>query len=370
MTRGKGFDEFWKKYLASHECKILFILGLGFDPRMCEAIQTIINAGGKGTRNCRMLEYDEGPDSPSYKHKGLVKKNRETLTNLMEESGYGKPDVHHIRTLSGENRRIGSRKVAHMFNSLDELSTYTDIIVDISAMPHMIYLPLIHRLILLICGHKELSEGFNAPNLHVIVSENYVLDNHIHNEGMDENADYIYTFGAIDLEGIKNLPKIWIPILGERQEDQLYKIRDFIVPDEICPLLPFPSLDPRRGDNLIKEYGRFLFDELRIEPGNIIYADEQNPFQVYNKISKTILQYNRSLKVLEGCKVVISALSSKLLSIGALLAAYEAKRMGMRVGIAQVGTKGYHINDDIEEILKNQRSELFELWLLGDCYEV
>jgi len=36
-------------------------------------------------------------------------------------------------------------------------------------------------------------------------------------------------------------------------------------PDEICPVLPFPALNPRRGDNLVLEYRDLLFDRLRID---------------------------------------------------------------------------------------------------------
>jgi hypothetical protein len=111
-----------------------------------------------------------------------------------------------------------------------------------------------------------------------------------------------------------------------------------------------------------------LFDTIPIEPRNIIYADEQNPFQVYRQIKKTVNHYNQSLAILGGCKIIISALSSKLLSIGALLSAYEAKGENILVGIANVESNGYHMDEE-ESLQNNSSAELFELWLAGNCYE-
>ncbi len=92
---------------------------------------------------------------------------------------------------------------------------------------------------------------------------------------------------------------------------------------------------------------------------------EQNPFEVYRQIHQTVKHYNEALKPLGGCKVAISALSSKLLSIGALLAAYELKGAKFSIGIANVEAQGYQIEGDTESI----KAELFTLWLIGDCYE-
>jgi hypothetical protein len=164
-------------------------------------------------------------------------------------------------------------------------------------------------------------------------------------------------------------PKIWIPILGERQETQLERIYNLIdVPDEICPVLPFPALDPRRGDNLVLEYRNLLFDRLRIEPRNFIYASEWNPFEVYRQIRRTILHYREVLGPLGGCRTVLSALSTKLLSVGALLVAYELKQAKVDVGIAHVGSQGYIMDDDPGAQGPQAPSELFGLWLAGECY--
>lgn len=369
LRRGSKFEAFWKQLVISRKSHLLFILGHGFDPRMCDAIRVIMSTGGDGIRDCIALEYDEGAESPSKRYKKLIEENWCVLTDLIKKSGRGKITTHKIQMWSPEKRRVGSLSAARVFDSLDVFSPYTDIIIDVSAMPRSIYFPLIHKILLLIDKVKESDEDLYIPNLHVVVSEDYVLDGLICEEGIEDNASYLHGFGAIDLESNEGMPKVWIPVLGEGKSAHLELIRDLVKPEEICPLLPFPSMDPRRGDNLIRDYRRFLFDDIIIEPRNIIYACEQNPFQVYHQIKRTIKYYNQSLEALDGCKIIISALSSKLLSIGVLLAAYEAKLENMLVGIAQVESHGYRIESDIKSIQDRKSSELFELWLSGECYE-
>ena len=53
------------------------------------------------------------------------------------------------------------------------------------------------------------------------------------------------------------------------------------------------------------------------------------------------------------------------MSIGALLAAYELKNAGINVGVADVEAQGYQIKGEINTI----ETELFSLWIAGDCYE-
>ena len=123
-------------------------------------------------------------------------------------------------------------------------------------------------------------------------------------------------------------------------------------------VLPFPSKDPRRSDQLIQSYYQLLFERLNIEPQNLMYVPERNPFEAYIRLTKAILNYHKSLHILGGCKAVISTFSSKLLSIGTLLTAYELLgKIG--VGVLNVDSQGYEI-EDYEEMKKlKDSSELF-----------
>lgn len=361
LLRGGGdFVSFWNSFLRSKQRDILFVAGLGFDPRMCSAIREIVNHVDDGKRDCLLVAFDEGPDSPSRQHSDKVQLNRKELQRLV--ASRGKVTEHEVKMWSADGRRTGSRNAALVFRNTNDVTAYTDIIVDIGALPQSIYFPLIAKLLALLDSRQN---GTSLPNLHVVVSESPDLDRVIRPQGIDDEATYLYGFGgAVDMEATANIPRVWIPILGEDRAGELERIYDLVRPDEICPVLPFPSSDPRRGDNLILEYRELLFDRLRVEPSNIIHVSEKNPFAVYRELARTVERYSNALHTLGGCKVVISALSSKLLSLGALLAAYELKRIGKEIGIAHVEARGYTISHGNEDV----REELFELWLAGECY--
>lgn len=366
MSHESGFDSFWNGYLAQTERNLMFVLGRGFDPRMCHAIRLIFEKKGKGLRDCIALDYQDDSKLQPLHHADLLENNWTNLNELIKKAG-GNILTHGIKMQSKGKLRYASISAANVFDSLNQLGKYTDIIVDVSAMPHSIYFPLIHKLLVLIDSAQKNAEI--SPNLHIVVSEDQELDSCIVDEGLEENASYLHSFGAIDLEATKDRPRVWIPILGEGQDVQLEKLRTFLTPDEVCPLLPFPSRNPRRADNLIAEYQRFLFDEIHIEPRNIIYADERNPFQVYREIMETIDHYNRVMDIIGGCRVVISPISSKLLSIGALLAAYESRQQGKLVGITHVECQSYRIEGDLKFAKKEDRRVPYEIWLTGECYE-
>jgi hypothetical protein len=364
LRGGEGFATFWAKFLAEQERDLLFVLGHGFDSRMCEGLECILSAGGSGARDIALIAFDEGGESPSHSYVEQRTANGDRLESLAQ--GRGKIRNRHIRMFSDDNRRIGARSIAQEFTSPDEFSAYTDVVVDISALPRSLYMPLLAKLLALFDGEPQHGR---KPNLHVIVSHSPTTDSAIVEEGLEESASYLHGFAAAKLESesTSSQPKIWIPVLGKRQQVQLERIHQFVAPDEICPLLPSPAQNPREGDSIMIEYRELLFDQLRIEPRNIIYAAESNPFEVYRQIMRSILHYDRALKPLGGCKVALSAMSSKLASVGVLLAAYELGRRdpNVTVGVAHVESHGYRVEQLVDPC---PAPTLFTLWLSGECY--
>ena len=163
----------------------------------------------------------------------------------------------------------------------------------------------------------------------------------------------------------RDLPKVWFPVLGENQLPQLKKIRQLISPvDEVCPVIPFPTRELRRGDDLfLGECLDFFFTESRVDPGNVLYVHESNPFQVHRQLTAAVERFSLTFEALGGCRTVFSALSSKVLGLGAVLAAWDLKRRGRLVGMAHVQTKGYSIDESIVAA-----PVLVHLWLAGECY--
>jgi hypothetical protein len=365
MARGPELADLLKSHFGNSQRAICFIMGRGFDPRMNLGLSTILNGYPQHSYRVVALEFSEGPNSPSNRYASLVEQNSEELSRLTE--GRASVEPREVTIWSPDGRRVGSRAAANLFQQPDELKDYTDIVVDISSLPRSIFYPLVAKLLYLV---ERQPERTSRLNLFVLVSENSEIDQRIVDEGVDEEADYVDLFrsGADRMASARH-PKVWVPILGESQALQLRRIHDLVTPDEICPVLPSPSLVPRRADMLLAEYHGLLFDQMRVEPQNFIYASERNPFEVYRQMCRTIQHYNQVLKSLGGCRTVVSSVSSKLLSVGGLLAAYELKRAKLDIAIAHVEAQGYSIVE--EETIRGlvESSSLFALWLSGECYD-
>ena len=330
---------------------------------MPNAVAKLLALGGDGLRHCVLVEYDEGAASPSRSHDSSLTANVNTIESLFKDNGG--LTTKGIRMWSDDGRRrVGSRGAAEVFASTDAIKSYTDILVDISALPRSLYMPLLAKLLYLVDRINDIRH----PNLHVLVGDNPDLDQLITAEGLSDEASYLHGFeSGIEQEATADAPKVWMPILGEGKIGHFERIYDLIVSDEIAPILPFPCANPRRTDDLILEYRPYLFDRLRIEPTNFIYVPEQNPFGVYRELLSAIKHYSSSLSALGRCKIVISALSTKLLSLGALLAAYDLKQAGYPVGIAHVHADGYTMPNVTSQ--QTSTDNLFEVWIAGEPYD-
>lgn len=367
LMRDQAAIDFFIKHFKQDNRKLLFILAKGFDVRMNIAISRLIEACPNVNLECLLIEFDEGANSHSHKYKSIVDENIQELANLLIRKSLIKKNISLLGGTGRNKKRVGDRNASAIFQDYNDIAQYTDIIVDISALPRGIYFSFIGKILSLI----ETRE--NRINFFVSVAENAAIDSKITEFGANDDLNYLHGFGGgIELSSEIEEPIIWFPILGEGKVEHFRKAYGHIMsqnrPYEICPILPFPAKNPRRADALIVEYHALLFDELQIEPKSIMYVPEQNPFEAYIRLNNAIKNYNVSLKPLNGCKAVTSTFSSKLLSIGALLSAYEL-REEIGVGVLNVDSEGYSI-EDVEGV-KNLKpeSELFVSWLTGEPYQ-
>jgi hypothetical protein len=366
LTRGRQLQDFWSQRLSGNTKNLVCILALGFDPRTCDALKLLRIAGGNGRRDVILIEFDEGPDSPSQAFAANVGQNRKTLTETLNTIGELKP--RQLRIIDSDGRRVESVNATRLFSDISEFAGYDDVVFDISALPRGIYFPILAKLLHLRDEAKRTC-GTKLPDLHVVVAENPELDAQIRQQGVEESAHFVHGFtGGAQQEAMATVPCIWIPLLGEGQGQQFRVIQDFVKPSEVLPVLPSPARNLRRADDLVIEYREILFDSLRLDPRNFIYGHEQNPFIVYRQLHSVIDRYRHSLRPLGGARFVLSALSSKLMSLGALLVAYELKPENI-VGLAHVASSGYQFDMLQPNEASLGTTELFGLWLAGDYYE-
>ena len=357
VWRDSQLQDFWKDHLASAERRVLFVVGRGFDPRTAVGVDLVVEASRDAKIDVVGLEFRAGPVAALSRHRNQSEKNWERVQAKI--AGRGDAEVRPVDFLTPEGRRTTSQNSRNLFTNLTDFGTHTDIVVDVSAMPRSVYFPLIARVLYLVDQGR--SGADRGPNIHLIVAEDVELDSKIRREGIDEKAEFLASFGGrFDEEGIPT-PKVWIPMLGEGRYLEFERIYDRVKPDEICPVLPFPARNPRRADDLVAEYRALLFDELHLDPRSFVHVSEQNPFEVYRKLRAAVDRYRDVFDLLGGCRVALSPLSSKLMSIGALLVAYEMGGTDYRVGVAHIESQDYHLEEE------STLPEVSGFWLAGEC---
>lgn len=351
LSRPAEFSDFWRDLANARERNALLIAGRGFDPRTVKAAEALRDVGLPIGEIQLVRLADRYNTTPNPERTARAERNENRLKELFAESEIRVIDV---ESRSQDGQVVGGQNVSQAFSELDT-SRFTDVIVDIAALPSGIYFPLIGTLLTL--WSRDPDPNWN---LHCVVCENVALDARILAEGGDR-AERVHGFGShYELVATPDAVKVWAPVLGERQAEPLRKIRDAVAPDETKPVLPFPSRDPRRGDNLVAEYRELLFETWEVDPQGFLYAHEQNPFDVYLQLGRLSRDYVASLEPLGTARTVLSSHTSKLLSLGVLLAAFEHN-----LPVLHVEPTGYQASE-LDDFAAHD--ELFSVWLCGEAY--
>lgn len=356
LVRDEGFVEHWASRF-SDGAVLTLILGQGFDPRMCMALEMLLPVAPP--RQLRIVKVVLGDrHQPSPEVRAIADRNRDEFAELTAELAVDQVEI------QGRTMDERARSAAAVFERL-ERAHGSDLLVDVSALPRPVFFPMIAKLLFL-CD----AEGAAAPNLHVVAGDAAWLDDLIITEGVAEDANWLFPFGGtFSVEATAHLPRVWLPMLGGDTGTQLRRIQNLVDPAEICPVLPFPSHDPRRADRLFEAYGEELFDRLRTDSGAVVHAAESNPFQVYRSLHRTAAYYNDTLEPLGGCKTAFSALSSKLAAVGVLLAAYDLQEAGHEIGVADISAQGHSLARSVSRDEVRDGTAIVGLSLSGDSYD-
>ena len=363
LCKGKEFKSFWSEYLKKEERKVLYVLGLGFDPRTLSCFEIIFQNKGESSIGCLVIEYKNDFEIKEPMS-SLLKSNNSDLEKLVPKKDW---NLKTVEIKSSVDYSMSVDIVTKL--KKEDFDAYTDIVIDISAMPNGIYFPLI-KTILDWIQSKEIKSDEKMINLHIVVAENAEFDARMSTKRMNDKVTLMYKFRRnLESEAKKKLEKVWIPVLGEDQIDSLYKLNEAIAPKDSCPVFPIPSIDPDRAKNLLVEYREMLVDTLDIETGNFIYSNEQNPFETFRQIYDTAKHYYEIFNELDGCNIVITPMSSKLLCFGSFLAAYVLFSEKKDVGIVHIENQTYYIDSSIKIDEIKKKSTPFTIWLTGEIYD-
>lgn len=384
FRRGHAVHELWERTHGSRPLKILYIAGRGFDLRAQTVMQEYVSSlitGENRIDEAKLLLVGFSGYELDVDLKDLTEENARQLENIFFPVGTaetiiigsGLDDEDDEESTSTNALRAG---VMRVLKFVDE---QTDIVLDISSLPRVAYLALLTSILRKLVPDITVAAGRPHPlfadgiNFQVLVAEDAELDGKIKAEDPSNELVQLPGFsGGFHAESIRDWMAVWFPILGENRSNQLVKVltSSGIPSDaEICPVIPHPSKNPRRGDNLLIEYQETLFKSGRTLASNIVFVHESNPFEAYRQLLGAMKRYQQSLKVMGNCRLIVTPLSSKLITVGAGLACFEMRYMkaddGYRVAVPLAEPKRY-----IAEAhnLRASKPDISALMLTGEAF--
>lgn len=382
--RRNGVFELWDQLFDKRSIRLLYIAGRGFDVRAQSVMSSFIDnlrSPDRNIENAHLMlvgfpDYQLDDDISD-----LTEENTKNLIEIFSSVGSSE-NVLISSSVEGEDDistnialNAGVKKV------IDAIDEQTDVILDISSLPRVVYLALLTNILNKLVpdkstgpvdahGHSLEASGINFQ---VLVAEDAELDGNIKTEDPSNELVLIPGFtGALHLESVSDWPTVWFPILGENRVGQLQKIMSLVeISDsaEICPVLPHPSKNPRRADNLLIEFSKLLFESRRTPISNILHVHEANPFEVYRQLLQAMHRYTNSMKILGGCSLIVVPLGSKLVTVGAGLACFEMRPTdsGADYGVAIPYAEPKRYIASVDE-LRRSKPELSALLLTGEAY--
>lgn len=330
--------------------RTLFVMSAGFDPRSTSGLSRFIEATGSAPHVLVINPQPSREAIPGSLTDRRVE-NQEAIAKLTA-------DRHHRWDYPGVfDEASAGRQLARDLTAQNCIRHMDAVIFDMSAFPTTLAFPMINALL-----RTAGSPGFPSELL-VLVTENPQLDGDITDDGLSA-AHPLSGFGRRSRRARSNAIRVWAPILGRGAGPAMKKIADHLDPQEVCPILPFPARSPRLADQLLLEHRELIIGRFEVQPTSFIYAAETNPFDLYRTIVKFDADYQAILAPIGGADVTLSCHGSKLLSIGALLAAYEC---GLQV-LAVRATKR-SLNPSHWQPEARQADQLACMWLKGEPYD-
>ena len=246
----------------------------------------------------------------------------------------------------------GRRAAKACAGSLD--LTYTDVIVDASSMSRGVCFPVVKQA-------YEMSKRSGGSNAHIVVAGRNKGSIRAASTSSDA-PQYVHGFQAdMDTYDVRNAIKLWIPQLSEHAVTSLSRIHRVLEPDESCPILPFPSWNPRRGDQLLREFQLPILNDWDVNLLDVIYAHEADPTDVCETITR--IHKSRAgafeTSTARPARTVLSPAGSRIGSVGMLLAALR-----LDLPIMYEESIGYTSDlSSVPELSENAPDHLWHVWL-------
>jgi hypothetical protein len=305
--RADEVDAFIAHYFSIPDRSMLFIAGAGFDPRSTAVLSRLTKTGA----SISALLLRENRPRPANGLVTRVSSNIATMTSLLKRQ-----EVIPIEIFGVDGAVVGGRNAVTVVNR-QTFDGVTDVVVDTSALSVGTSFPLIRYLV------ERIERGKGPANLHLFVAHDPTLDAAIQSIASDAPG-YVHGFrGGSTLDGSAGAAKLWLPQLASGRRATLARLHDFVGPHDTCPILPFPASNPRLGDELAEDYLTEFEVAWSVDARNILYAAEDDPLDLYRTILRLDDLRMPVFEEVGGSLLVLSPVGSKVMALGALLAALE-----------------------------------------------
>lgn len=337
--------QFAEEYFSERHRRILLIGGAGFDPRSL-TVAHMLSTVASGRVDGVFLRERRSLAEPPLTIR--ARRNESLLLELLAGAR-----VVDVPVFANDGAVTLGRVAAAEVNRIP-LADYSDVVLDFSALSTGASFP-IARLLM-----ERIDRDDLPVNLHAMVTSSPGTDSRIV-PIPGPVVGPVHGFpGGLGLDGATRAAKLWMPQLRRGYRPVLDRIHDVLRPDDVVPVLPFPSQDPREGDRLIEHFANQL-NAWEVDSRNIVYSDETNPLDFYLTVLRIHDRRTPVFSSTVDSLLVLSPVGSKVLALGALMAAAERN-----LPVVYVEAAGYET--DLEETLDvtHGESDIVHVWLLGD----
>lgn len=348
--QGGAVADFAREHFGEPGRHVLLIAGGGFDPRAVLIAEMLSEVLGEKLEAIFLREQRPNPDRQLLKP---AERQIATLGELVPQS-----DIMELAVFEADGAVALGRHAVQALASRD-LSQYSDVIVDLSALSIGCSFPIVR---LLLDRFEAEPDPARCPNLHAMVTSSPGTDNRIIAQPSDKVGPVHGFQGRFGLDETSAAARLWIPQLRFHRRGELERLRQYVRPDDVVPVLPFPAEDPRLGDRLIQHYER-EFDSWSVDGRSIVYAHERRPLDFYRTVLRIHDGRHRVFERTGGNLVLLSPIGSKVLALGAMMAAMERD-----FPVVYVESLSFEVSLDGEQPSGYTVDDLVHVWLFGEAY--
>ena len=346
-------ESFYKQFFTSNSRRCIFIGGAGFDPRSVGILEKLCVSLGDRLDTIVVREKRPNPDSELL--------NRANKNLKIIESICRSLTIEEIDIFSDDNAVVGGHNAIRALEGID-CKNYTDIVLDMSALSNGISYPIAAYL-------SQQADQANL-NLHIAVQSNPQFDEAISSQANDR-VEVIKGFKLESAYGGYKKAILWLPVLSESNYHSMFLLRTSINPHDICPILPFPSEDPKKGDRIASNFFAYITNdwmsatdnEWNVEPQSFLYADDRKPLDIYRSIISLDNERTPVFEALGGSTMVLSPSGNKISSMGVLMAALERG-----FPVMYVEALSYDVDWSKIDAVDTNATEFVHIWLKGEAY--